>query len=158
MAGLAETCSHVGAVLHWVETAVRIRDSTTCTSKDNIWLMPVPTRNIPYLQLGESDFSVPKCNKLDTTPPSHAPVRKSVAPSQIQMEKDDFLRQIASDKKPILLKPNGENFVQLSDHVPQLLCDIFTPTYLEYTYTQLLTPPTNFTQVKATPSMVNHLA
>ena len=77
------------------------------------------------------------------------------------MEKDDFFRQIPSDKKPILLsvvESNGENFVQLSDHVPQLLCDIFTPTYLEYTYTQLLTPPTNFTRVKATPSMVNHLA
>ena len=26
MAGLAETCSHVGAILHWVETAVRVHD------------------------------------------------------------------------------------------------------------------------------------
>ena len=33
MAGLAETCSHVGAVLYWTETAVRIRDEATCTSK-----------------------------------------------------------------------------------------------------------------------------
>ena len=33
MARLAETYSHVGAVLYWTETAVRIRDEATCTSK-----------------------------------------------------------------------------------------------------------------------------
>ena len=33
MAGLAETCSHVGAVLHWVQTAVRV-NNLCCTSKD----------------------------------------------------------------------------------------------------------------------------
>ena len=33
MAGLAETCSHVGAVLYWTETAVQIRNEATCTSK-----------------------------------------------------------------------------------------------------------------------------
>ena len=36
MAGLAETCSNVGAVLYWTETAVRIRDEATCTSKKNV--------------------------------------------------------------------------------------------------------------------------
>ena len=40
MAGLAETCSHVGAILHWVETAVRIRNDTPCTSLENKWLIP----------------------------------------------------------------------------------------------------------------------
>jgi len=63
MAGLAETCSHVGAILHWVETAVRVRDDTPCTSKEKKWLMPTPTRSIPYLQLREIDFSAPKRQK-----------------------------------------------------------------------------------------------
>ena len=40
MAGLAETCSHVGAVLHWLETAIRLNSNTSCTSKENKWLMP----------------------------------------------------------------------------------------------------------------------
>ena len=35
MAGLAETCSHVGAILHWVEAAVRIQKYVPCTSKEN---------------------------------------------------------------------------------------------------------------------------
>ena len=40
MAGLADTYSHVGVVLHWVEAAVQVCDETTYTSKDNNWLMP----------------------------------------------------------------------------------------------------------------------
>ena len=31
MVGLAETCSHVGAILHWVEAAVRIQKNVACT-------------------------------------------------------------------------------------------------------------------------------
>ena len=59
MAGLAETCSHVGAVLHWVEAAMRIDKNTTCTSKENKWIMPAPKQSIPYLELQEIDFSAP---------------------------------------------------------------------------------------------------
>ena len=29
MAGLAETCSHVGAILHWVKTELKVCESTT---------------------------------------------------------------------------------------------------------------------------------
>ena len=47
MAGLTETRSHVGAVLYSVETAVRIQDETTCTSKTNAWLMPTPVSEVP---------------------------------------------------------------------------------------------------------------
>ena len=32
IAGSAETCSHIGAILHWVETAALIRNDTPCTS------------------------------------------------------------------------------------------------------------------------------
>ena len=62
MAGLAESCSHVGAVLHWVETAVHIRNDTPCTSKNNKWLMPSPVRDIPYLELRDIDFTASKCH------------------------------------------------------------------------------------------------
>ena len=162
MAGLAETCSHVGAVLHWVETAVRVRDSTTCTSKDNTWLMPTPTQSIPYLQLSEIDFSAPKRKKVDLARSSApVPVRKSIAPSQ--KEKDTFFREIATEqeKKPIILsivEPYSQNFVHHRDHVPQLLYDIFKPVHLEYNYTQLLTLANDYAQVKVTPAMVSRLA
>lgn len=37
---LAESCSHVGAILYAVEAGVRIRESTTCTMEKSKWLMP----------------------------------------------------------------------------------------------------------------------
>ena len=40
MAGLAETCSHIGAILHWVDTAALICNDTPCTSLEDKWLMP----------------------------------------------------------------------------------------------------------------------
>ena len=64
MGGLAETCSHIGAVLHWVEAAVRVNISATCTSKENTWLMPTPKENILFLELRQINFSTPKnCQK-----------------------------------------------------------------------------------------------
>ena len=61
MAGLAETCSHIGgAILHRVETAVRIHNDTPCTSLEGKWLMPAPVHNIPRLHLKDINFSAPK--------------------------------------------------------------------------------------------------
>ena len=140
----------MGAVLHWVETAVRVHDSTTCTSKDNTWLMPTPTQSIPYLKLSEIDFSAPKRKKVDLAPSSApVPVRKSIAPSTEQ------------EKIPIILsivEPYSENFIHHRDHVPQLLYDIFKPVHLEYNYTQLLTLANDYAQVKVIPAMVSCLA
>ena len=82
MAGLAETCSRVGAILHWVETAVRIRNDTPCTSQENKWLMPAPVQDIPCLQLKDIDFSASKRQPIvssSTCIPDHS--RKIEAPS-----------------------------------------------------------------------------
>ena len=56
MAGQGDTYSHVGAVLYWLETRVRIREQTSCTSKENTWIMPMAVKNIPYLKLEQIDF------------------------------------------------------------------------------------------------------
>ena len=34
----------VAAILYWLETAVRISEDTTCTSKPNTWLCPTMPR------------------------------------------------------------------------------------------------------------------
>ena len=64
MAGLAGTCPHVDAFLHWVETAVCTRNDTPCTSLESKWLMPAPVQDIPRLLLKDIDFSVPKCQPI----------------------------------------------------------------------------------------------
>ena len=56
MAGMAETCSHLAAILYWQETAVLFHDETTCTSKPNSWLlpsMPVACHKVPYVTMEE---------------------------------------------------------------------------------------------------------
>ena len=60
MAGSAETCSHIGVILHWVETAEHIRNDTSCTSLEDKWLMPAPVKDVPHLGLKDIDFSAPK--------------------------------------------------------------------------------------------------
>ena len=55
MAGV-ETCSHVAAILYWLETAVRIREEATCTSKPNLWLppsIPATFHQVPYCTMEE---------------------------------------------------------------------------------------------------------
>ena len=51
MAGLGESCSHVAAILFWMETALRIRSDVSCTSIPNTWLpmsMPHVNPSVPY--------------------------------------------------------------------------------------------------------------
>ena len=160
MAGLAETCSHVGAVLHWVETAIRVRDDTPCTSKENKWLMPAPMQSIPYLQLSEINFSAPKHQKVKSPSAPSVTVQNITTPSET--EKDDFFHEIAKEqgKKPLILsviKPYCEKFVHSSDHLPKLLHGIFKPEYLESNYAQLLTLAETYLQEKVTVAMVDHL-
>ena len=46
MAGSAVTCSHIGAILHRVETAALIHNDTPCISLEDKWLMPAPVQDI----------------------------------------------------------------------------------------------------------------
>ncbi|KAK3744269.1 hypothetical protein QZH41_019934 [Actinostola sp. cb2023] len=48
MAGLYESCSHVGAILYAVETSVRMRDTITCTMEKSRWLMPSHVKKCNY--------------------------------------------------------------------------------------------------------------
>ena len=60
-----------------------------CTFKENKWLMPNPTQNIPYLPLIEIDFSTPKHQKISPT------TVHNVAPPS-QTEKENFFLEIAN--------------------------------------------------------------
>ena len=57
MAGLGKTCSHVGALLYWIEYQVQRHTAITSTSKPNEWLQPKITKQIPFLRLEDIDFT-----------------------------------------------------------------------------------------------------
>ena len=137
MAGLAETYSRVGAILHGVETALRVRNDTPCTSKENKWLLPPPLQQIPYLQLCDIDFTAPKRHCAPTASPSvnSSMTAKIASPSQTEIQ--HFFSSIAKEqhkKKTIILsviQPYSDGFACSSDHLPLLLQGLFMRAYLE---------------------------
>lgn len=56
MAGLGETCSHVGSLLWAVEAGVRIRDSMTVTQKKAYWVIPTAVKEVPYSKIKDMNF------------------------------------------------------------------------------------------------------
>lgn len=62
MAGAGEACSHIGATLFAVETAVRLRDSQVCTDKKNMWL-PAHSLGAGNKRIRDIDFSSSKKKK-----------------------------------------------------------------------------------------------
>ena len=54
MAGLGETCSHVGALLY---CQVRRYSDTSSASKTNLWIEPHIVKHVPYLRLEEINFT-----------------------------------------------------------------------------------------------------
>ena len=60
MAGLGEACTHVGAVLFYLETATKVNSGTTCTQQKCQWVIPTYQKAIPYLPVKDIDFTPAK--------------------------------------------------------------------------------------------------
>lgn len=113
MAGLSEACSHVGALLFAVETAVRMRDSLTCTQEKSKWVMPGYVKQIPYIPVHEMDFCSSKTkHKLlldqQKSPSPSLPTTVNLPPKKIPSTSRDeqlqFFKNISNcSTKPAVL-------------------------------------------------------
>ena len=56
MAGLGESCSHIGSLLWAIEAGVRIRDSMTVTQKKAYWVMPPGVKDVPCSKIKDMKF------------------------------------------------------------------------------------------------------
>ena len=56
MSGLGECCCHFGAVLFYVDFAVNLRDSKTCTEEKAYWLLP-GYKQVEYKPVADTDFT-----------------------------------------------------------------------------------------------------
>ncbi|XP_077529384.1 uncharacterized protein LOC144141751 [Haemaphysalis longicornis] len=56
MAGIGEACSHVAALLFYLECVARARKDRSCTDGANLWLPP-HLRKLPVRPIAEMDFS-----------------------------------------------------------------------------------------------------
>ncbi|XP_070547277.1 uncharacterized protein [Ptychodera flava] len=62
MAGLCESCSHVGAMLFALEAATKLNKSLTCTDEKSKWL-PCYKKQIAYKECRDMDFTSAKSKK-----------------------------------------------------------------------------------------------
>ena len=67
MAGLGEVCTHVAAVLLYLEALQRIEEVQTCTQLQCGWIVPSASTTAQYLKVKNIDFSSArgKKKKLD---------------------------------------------------------------------------------------------
>ena len=106
MAGLAETCTHVGALLFKIEAVVRVREKATATGVPAYWIIPSSVNNV----LPEVGFKITytsaamkrkTLDKLIDGQPQQMSVRtsaskESTTPVPTKEETDSLLRDLCN--------------------------------------------------------------
>ena len=65
MAGSGETCTHVAAVLFYLEAAARIQGKQTSMQRKYDWIMPSFQKNVQYLPIKDIDFTSARVKKKE---------------------------------------------------------------------------------------------
>lgn len=115
MTGAGEACSHVGSTLFAIEAILRIRDSSTCTQKEDTWL-PAYTQSVDYKSIREIDFSsarskknrLQSCREEEITAHTKQPIPE---PSEDELTKLYDICSAAEGKPSLLLMIEGRNDV-----------------------------------------------
>ena len=154
MAGLGETCSHVGALLFYVEAAVRIRDSKTVTQEKAYWLLPSAHKDVEYKEVADIDFTPPKTlkRKMDyqidngSKNPKSQTQRKSCFErygDPTNQDVSDFYTALSKcGSKPAILSiisPYSKNYVPKlpNDTYPKTLTDLYDLNTVDKNYLEL---------------------
>ena len=155
MAGIGETCTHVAALLFFVDATVRIRDSRTVTQDPAYWLIPKSLKSVEYNEIRGINFTSAKTMKrkfdaLVVTPTpqvqqmSITKNTKKVIPAPTDDEMKHFLDSIHKiGRRTALLsvmKDYSDNFVPHSESMklPLKLGNIRDQTSAEMSYTELI--------------------
>ena len=153
MAGLGETCTHIAAVLFYLEANTRIRGIKTCTQKECEWIIPSSLKTIEYLPTKDIDFSSArgKKRKLDEMmeiddPPEFScdlvTVSQGASPTDLEMKLLFEKLNLAGTKPAILslIPPYSDEYVPKSsgDILPKPLKSLHQPSYLQLEYNELL--------------------
>lgn len=154
MAGLGETCSHVGTLLWAIEAGVRLRDSMTVTQKKAYWVIPPAIKDVPYAKVKNMNFQgkssswrqTRSLSKSVSPSPSPAPLPapKKKRPSEFTEDFNKFLSDLdACSSKPAILSliPQfSDKFVpkSLAPDFPSPLSNLYNSDYLKLDYQSLL--------------------
>ena len=153
MAGLGETCTHISAVLFYLEALHRLKGTETCTQQRCEWIMPKFQRDMDYLLIEDIDFTSAKHKKrkLDEAIDSNnLPVISSsstqdpVCEVSTEEEKEAFYRELSlADTKPAILSliPEYSHAYIPKISLPEFplpLTALYNPNFLKLGYDELL--------------------
>lgn len=126
MAGLGEVCTHVAAVLFYIETSTRLNGKVTCTQEECKWVIPSYQKNIPYCPIKDLDFTSAKGKKkrIDDALEVEAPAKRmrrtpTTVDSPDVMDISNFYSKLSEcGTKPAILSiipPYANNYKPKSD-------------------------------------------
>ena len=140
MAGLGESCSHVGSLLWAIEAGAKKRDGLTVTQKKAYWVMPSPVNSVPYAKIKDINFKKQKTTPC--TPTATPKTKKLVAPTQDELS-CFFTKLSKSPSNPAILSilPGfSDPFTpkSLDPALPPPLGTLFRPHLMNATYFDVL--------------------
>ena len=149
MAGLGEVCTHIAAILFYVEAVYRFEEAKTCTQGLCAWNVPT-MKKIEYLPIKEIDFMSAKGKKrklddaLEGTVPEEddTTIKEGSRPTSDELAL--FYKNISlQGTKPSILsvipKHSGSHVPKSTQpHFPQPLTALRNEKYLKLNYHELL--------------------
>lgn len=171
MAGLGETCTHIAAVLFYLEANARIH-VTTCTQEQCEWIIPTYLKKVDYQRIKDIDFT--SAQGLKKKHDEIISSTQSMAIPTVIEEKESTLKHISkptsaeldlffanlsiADTKPAILSlmpKYSDKYVPKTSlpEFPLPLTELYKPDYLKVEYHELLklceTVPINVSEVNA---------
>eukprot|EP00117_Sycon_ciliatum_P026092 scpid48939/ scgid21499/ Inhibitor of growth protein 1 len=143
MAGLGEACSHVAAVLFWLDARSRLNGDVACTSAPCQWLEP-GMKQVEYKRVVDIDFASPGQKFFEHGAPkrTHGPKPAIKPPTDHEFAALFSSLNAAHHPKPAILSILPEfcdQFVPaLATGCPPLLTDLYDESLLSASYEALL--------------------
>ena len=150
MAGLGEVCTHVAALLFYLEALHRMEEAQTCTQQRCGWLVPSASVAFQYVEVRDIDFTLArgKKRKLDdmlegSEASSDEAVSKSgTSPTDAEMEQFFNNLSLCGTKPAILslVSPHSDTYVPKVSlpTFPQPLTSLRNPGNCKLNYLDLL--------------------
>ena len=153
MAGLGEVCTHIAAILFYLETSSWINGASLCTQQKCQWVIPAFQKEIPYLPVADIDFTSARAKKkkLDEAieNDSSRDSQKAMHPVDVVAPEPDelksFLQKVSQcNSRPGILSLVPEfqgRYIPKSSlpSFPRSLQDLYNPALAKASYPDLLT-------------------
>ena len=156
MAGLGETCTHIAAVLFYLEAVARLQGTKTVTESECSWIIPSYLKSAQYLPIKNIDFTSARglkrkldgaINNSESSGLSKEESAIHTTVSQVEStseELDLFFKDISmqgtSPAVLSLVTPYSDKFIPKSTSAgfPKPLNSLYQPEYGELPYDELL--------------------